>query len=163
MTRDSVTLFSFIFCLLFLGLYHVEGELVQWGPCSYPEGVTPSNCTVHEVNIDPCKEAAENKPCKLKRGIVGNMTFHYTPTFSSDKLEGRIYWVSQLADIPFLGLNSNACLMTNCPIEAGQKNIYRVQVPILKEYPVRTYNLKWKIWNDQEEECCFQYQIKITK
>lgn len=40
---------------------------------------TQSNCTIHEVYIDPCKESAEGKPCKLKRGVVGNMTFHYTP------------------------------------------------------------------------------------
>lgn len=39
-----------------------------------------SKCTIHEVYIDPCKEVVEGKPCKIKRGITGNMTFHYTPS-----------------------------------------------------------------------------------
>lgn len=38
-----------------------------------------TNCTIHEVYIDPCKEIGEGKPCKIKRGVIGNMTFHYTP------------------------------------------------------------------------------------
>lgn len=39
-------------------------------------------------------------------------------------------------DIPFLGMSPDACLSTSCPIEAGQKNTYHVEVPILKKYPV---------------------------
>ncbi|XP_071867431.1 MD-2-related lipid-recognition protein isoform X2 [Bombus fervidus] len=177
MNRNSALLVSLF---LFVALSMVYAELVPWRQCPYPDQAslmrtwsldsishilpdTQSNCTIHEVYIDPCKESAEGKPCKLKRGVVGNMTFHYTPSFSSEKIQGRIFWASQVMDIPFLGMSPDACLSTSCPIEAGQRNTYHVEVPILKKYPVRTYDLKWKIWNEEEQECCFMFQIKITK
>ncbi|XP_060823354.1 MD-2-related lipid-recognition protein-like [Bombus pascuorum] len=160
MNRNSALLVSLF---LFVALSMVYAELVPWRQCPYPDPDTQSNCTIDEVYIDPCKESAEGKPCKLKRGVVGNMTFHYTPSFSSEKIQGRIFWASQVMDIPFLGMSPDACLSTSCPIEAGQKNTYHVEVPILKKYPVRTYDLKWKIWNEEEQECCFMFQIKITK
>lgn len=56
--------------------------------------------------------------------------------FSSDKVQGRIFWASQVMDIPFLGMNPDACLSTSCPIEAGLRNTYHVEIPILKKYPV---------------------------
>ncbi|CAL7950220.1 unnamed protein product [Xylocopa violacea] len=159
MNRNCVLLFGF----LLLALSVAVAELVPWQQCTSAGVEVPSNCTIHEVYIDPCKEAAESKPCKLKRGITGNITFHYTPTFSSEKVEGRMFWASQVMDIPFLGMDPNACLATTCPLEAGKMNTYHVDVPILNKYPVRTYDLKWKMWNEEGQECCFLFQIKITK
>ncbi|XP_029052802.1 MD-2-related lipid-recognition protein [Osmia lignaria lignaria] len=154
---------EFIFVFLLLALSMVYAELIPWRPCPYPDSNTPSNCTIHEVYLDPCKEAAEEKPCKVKRGITSNMTFHYTPDFSSDKMNVRIFWASQVMDIPFLGMDPDACLSTTCPVEAGQRYVYHAEIPILKKYPVRTYDVKWKIWGEQEQECCFMFQFKIVK
>ncbi|XP_017893561.1 MD-2-related lipid-recognition protein-like [Ceratina calcarata] len=162
MTRDNVTLLSFISCLLFFGLYNVEGELIQWRPCPYPNAATASNCTIHEVYVDPCEDAASGKPCNFKRGISANMTFHYTPSFSSESIQGGIYWTIDSIDIPILSVRSNPCSLTTCPLEAGQKNIYHLETTV-RRYPLREYDLKWRIWNDQQEECCFIYQITITR
>lgn len=27
----------------------------------------------------------------------------------------------------------------------------------------RTYDLKWKLWNEYEQECCFMFPIKLVK
>ncbi|XP_076632822.1 MD-2-related lipid-recognition protein [Colletes latitarsis] len=159
MNRNS----ELLLVLLFLALSAVRAELVPSRPCPYPDPNTPSNCTVHEVYVDPCKEAIEGKPCKIKRGIIGNMTFHYTPSFAAENLQTRIYWASQMMDIPFLGMNPDACLSTACPVVAGQRGVYHAEINILKKYPIRMYDIKWKIWNEQEQECCFMFQIKITK
>lgn len=70
-------------------------------------------------------------PCENERLFV-----FYFPAFSSEKIQGRIFWASQVMDIPFLGMSPDACLSTSCPIEAGEKNTYHVEVPILKKYPV---------------------------
>lgn len=40
-----------------------------------PEG----SCSINEVRIQPCPEADENKPCKLKRGKSAIIEFDYTP------------------------------------------------------------------------------------
>lgn len=36
------------------------------------------NCTIHEVRVDPCREAEERKPCVLKRGRTASISFDYT-------------------------------------------------------------------------------------
>ncbi|XP_033325286.1 MD-2-related lipid-recognition protein [Megalopta genalis] len=152
-----------VLVFLALALTAVCAEFVPPRPCPYADPNTVSNCTVNEVYINPCKEIADSKPCKLKRGITSNMTIHFTPNFTSDTMTGRVFWASQLTDIPFLGMDANACLSTTCPVKAGERNTFFTEIPILKKYPVRMYDLKWRIWNDQNQECCFMYQIKITK
>jgi hypothetical protein len=37
------------------------------------------NCEIHEVRVEPCREAAERKPCLLKRGRNASISFDYTP------------------------------------------------------------------------------------
>ncbi|XP_053981491.1 MD-2-related lipid-recognition protein-like [Hylaeus volcanicus] len=160
MNRNSEFLLVFLALALSSVVY---AELVPARPCPYPEPDTPLNCTIHEVYVDPCKEAAEGKPCKLRRGIISNITFHYTPSFEAENLQSRVYWASQMMDIPFLGMDADACLFTMCPIVPGQRNTYQAQIHILKKYPIRMYDLKWRVWNEQEQECCFMFQIKITK
>ncbi|XP_076679057.1 MD-2-related lipid-recognition protein [Andrena cerasifolii] len=159
MNRKSKLLFAFLLAALSM----IYAEQVPWRPCPYPDSTPRFNCTIHEVNLDPCKEAAEGKPCKLKRGITGNLTYDYTPGFSSDKMQGRVFWASEVMDIPFLGMDPDACLTTTCPLVEGQRNTYTAHITILKKYPIRMYNLKWKIWNEQGQECCFMIQTKIVK
>ncbi|XP_076241655.1 MD-2-related lipid-recognition protein [Calliopsis andreniformis] len=159
MNRHSELLFVF----LVVAISAACAEVVPWRPCLNVDPNAPPNCTIHEVIVEPCKEAAEGKPCKLKRGIVSNVTAHYTPAFSTNNIQGRIFWASQVMDIPFLGLDPNVCLATTCPIVAGQRNMYHTEVAILKKYPVRMYDLKWRIWNEHQQECCFLFQIKIVK
>ncbi|XP_076658720.1 MD-2-related lipid-recognition protein [Halictus rubicundus] len=159
MNRNS----ELVLVFLALGLAVIYAERLTPRRCSYPDPNTPINCTVDEVYIEPCREAAESKACKVRRGTNTNMTIHYTPNFSSDVMTGRIFWASQLTDIPFLGMDPNACLLTSCPVKAGERNTFYTEIPILKKYPVRMYDLKWRIWNEQNQECCFMFQIKITK
>ncbi|XP_015171621.1 PREDICTED: MD-2-related lipid-recognition protein-like [Polistes dominula] len=149
--------------LLALSSFKSYAEVVHFRECPKPTPDAVSNCTIHEVRVDPCREAAENKPCKIKRGHNSSISFDYTPNFDGEKLETRGYWASALADLPFLGMNSDACTMTKCPVVSGQKQTYNVQLFISKKFPVRTYDLKWKMWNEREQECCFMFQIKLHK
>lgn len=34
-------------------------------------------CTVTDVTIQPCPEAAKNEPCKIKRGEYASIAFQY--------------------------------------------------------------------------------------
>lgn len=36
------------------------------------------NCKIHEVRVEPCPEAEEDKPCKVKRGKSATIEFDYT-------------------------------------------------------------------------------------
>ncbi|EFN62170.1 hypothetical protein EAG_12283 [Camponotus floridanus] len=91
---------------------------------------------------------------------------HFTPCphqFGGDTLQSRAYWASEIVDLPFLGMPIEACPCTTCPAVPNQKQTYTVVLPISKKFPARTYDLKWKLWNEQEQECCFMFQIKLVK
>ncbi|XP_031836056.1 MD-2-related lipid-recognition protein [Nomia melanderi] len=159
MNRNS----DLVLIFLAVGLTLAFAEVVPIRECPYPDSNVISNCTVHEVHIEPCREAVERKPCKLRRGVSANMTIHYTPNFSAEEMDARVFWASELTDIPFLGMDPNACLSTTCPVEAGRRSVFHMEIPILKKYPVRMFDLKWRVRTEQGDECCFMYQIKITK
>ncbi|XP_063992954.1 MD-2-related lipid-recognition protein-like [Diachasmimorpha longicaudata] len=140
----------------------VRAEVVQFQPCVYPEG-TPINCTVHELRIKPCPESAAAKPCRVKRGTDASIEFDYSTNFSANTLQGRAYWANSLVDLPFLGMTTDACLSTPCPVNPDTKQTYKMSLHIDHKYPARSYDVKWKLWNQQEQECCIVFQIKLVK
>ncbi|KAL0123573.1 hypothetical protein PUN28_005826 [Cardiocondyla obscurior] len=145
--------------VLVLALSAVHAEIVHWTPCQTSSEV---QCTVHEVRVDPCTEAAEKKPCSQKRGRNATISFDYTSQFGGS-LSSRAYWASEIVDLPFLGMSTDACTSTVCPGTPGQKQTYTNVIHISKKFPPRTYDVKWKLWNEQEQECCFIFQIKLIK
>jgi len=149
--------------VLVLALSTVYAEVVHWTPCPSATESSTEQCTIHEVRVDPCREAEERKPCTLKRGRNASISFDYTTEFSGDTLSSRAYWASEIVDLPFLGMPMDACTSTVCPASPGQKQTYSVVLPISKKFPARTYDLKWKLWNAQEQQCCFMFRIKLLK
>nr|CAD7405025.1 unnamed protein product [Timema cristinae] len=160
----------------------------------------PRNCTVNEVRVDPCSEAAQKKACKVKKGTAASINFDFTPgttlfspaphivlrvkgttLFSPDphivlrvkgttlfspaphivlnervqlclslhalcppgvstsSLSSRAYWAST-TDIPFIGMDTDACEYTNCVTVAGQQQTYsfNLQIPSRKVQTVST-------------------------
>ncbi|XP_034249668.1 MD-2-related lipid-recognition protein-like [Thrips palmi] len=120
------------------------------------------NCTINAVSVTPCPEAAEGKPCKIKRGNSVSLAVDFTPLYADQELTGRAYWANQLVDLPLLGMDTNACNYTSCPIKANQKQTYDYKLEISNFFPVRAYDVKWKLWNDNTE-CCFLIGIKLLR
>ncbi|XP_066583252.1 MD-2-related lipid-recognition protein-like [Prorops nasuta] len=157
MIRNSLLVFA---ALLLAAVY---GEQIKFNECPKSDPNAVSYCTVHSVDVQPCKEAAEGKPCRLKRGNDASISFNYTANFEGQQLESRAYWASEVIDLPFIGMETNACLSTVCPAVPGQQQVYTIQLPISRQFPVRAYDLKWKLWNEQKQECCFMFAIKLHK
>ncbi|XP_014471875.1 PREDICTED: MD-2-related lipid-recognition protein-like [Dinoponera quadriceps] len=157
----------FIATVLVLAFSATHAEVVVWHQCpqTNSENGAPavSSCSIHEVRVEPCREALDGKPCGLKRGRTASISFDYTVNFSGDTLSSRVYWASEIMDLPFLGMPLDACTSTVCPATPGQRQTYSVELPMSKKFPARTYDLKWKLWNAQEQECCFMFAIKLLK
>jgi Niemann-Pick C2 protein len=64
------------------------------------------------------------------------MDFVMVTAVSADNLTGKVYWVNQMGDLPFVGMNSNACTFTTCPIQADERQTYTYQLHISKKFPV---------------------------
>nr|CAD7454822.1 unnamed protein product [Timema tahoe] len=82
---------------------------------------------------------------------------------SASSLSSRAYWAST-TDIPFIGMDTDACEYTNCVTVAGQQQTYsfNLQIPSRKVQTM-VYDVKWKLWDDNSMECCFLIKIHITK
>ncbi|XP_011697884.1 PREDICTED: MD-2-related lipid-recognition protein-like [Wasmannia auropunctata] len=148
--------------VLILALSAAYAEVVHFTSCP-SSSEENTECTIHEVRVDPCREAEEQKPCSIKKGRNASISFDYTTQFSGN-VSSRAYWASEIVDLPFLGMPLDACrTSTICPVTPGQKQSYSVFLPISKKFPARTYDLKWKLWNEQDQGCCFMFQIKLVK
>lgn len=58
------------------------------------------------------------------------------PGVNVDSVTGKVYWVSQAGDFPFVGMNTDGCSFTTCPIVAGNRQSYVYQLNISKKFPV---------------------------
>lgn len=146
----------FLTTLLLIGAVTIaRAEVIPFEKCN--ESV---KCTVHEVRVDPCPEAAQNKPCVMVRGTNATIAFDYTPDFSSQVATAKAFWASAV-DLPFAGLDQEGCKYTTCPVVSGQRQSYSYDLPIMKSYPMRQYKVKWQLLNEANEMCCFMIDMAI--
>lgn len=120
------------------------------------------NCSVKALRITPCPESAEGKPCKIKRGDSVELAVDFTPDQPVSELSGRAYWTNQLVDLPLLGMDTNACNYTACPLQPNKMQTYTYKLEISPFFPIRAYDVKWKLWSENTE-CCFITAIKLVR
>ncbi|XP_057337479.1 MD-2-related lipid-recognition protein-like [Microplitis mediator] len=135
-------------------------KVVPFFNCSYPEG-TEISCKVHEVRINPCKIIPHQaNACSITRGQNASMEFDYTANFEGNSLESCAYYNNDGRDFAY-PLRTNACTSTVCPVQPGQKQTYNITLFVSPEFSARLYRVKWKLWNPQQQECCFMFHIKL--
>uniref|UniRef100_A0A182RKT1 ML domain-containing protein n=1 Tax=Anopheles funestus TaxID=62324 RepID=A0A182RKT1_ANOFN len=144
--------------LLALCLQVASGEVVNFQKCPGEE-----KCTIHEVSITPCTEAAEGTACTVYRGTNVSITFDFTPNFAANELTADVSWTRPNFDLPFIGMDTAACKHTNCPVSSGNRQTYAYDLPIKKEYPPQHYDVKWKLTSENKDSCCLIVQINITR
>lgn len=84
--------------------------------------------------------------------------------FNSDKLTAKAFWANGFVDLPFVDLERDACKTTSCPIVENKSSTYTYSLTMKKSYPYGTYDVKWKLIGEQDDElCCMLTKIKIVK
>uniref|UniRef100_A0A182WG50 MD-2-related lipid-recognition domain-containing protein n=1 Tax=Anopheles minimus TaxID=112268 RepID=A0A182WG50_9DIPT len=141
--------------LLAVCLHTVAAEVVIPKKCPFEP-----KCKIHEVTITPCPEAAEGRPCTVYRGRKVNVTLDFTPEFAATELTALVAWQKDAYFIP-LGVDSNACGYTECPLVAGNRTTYSSILPIKKTLPLQRYDVFWQLSNGNEENCCFMVQLRV--
>ncbi|CAD7088495.1 unnamed protein product [Hermetia illucens] len=147
----------FAICALFGA---VVSDVVQFSNCPNTVG----SCKINEVRISPCPEAATGEACKFRRGRSAEIHFDFVPDFDSPTVEGRVFWASDI-DLPLVGMETDACKFTSCPIVKGEKRSYDFTLPISRKFPSGAYDIKWRITgtNPEQQQCCFITKIKLTR
>ncbi|KAK8390380.1 hypothetical protein O3P69_010218 [Scylla paramamosain] len=97
-----------------------------------------------ELNVEGCTMP----PCQLKRGEVVDVNFKFTSSKDSTGLE-----IEALANIggiefPWVGIDTNGCHYTSCPISAGSHVDWTLPVEILNEYPAISVVVTFKLVDD---------------
>ncbi|KAB0799195.1 hypothetical protein PPYR_07075 [Photinus pyralis] len=130
----------------------VVAEVARFGNCASNK----DKCTVHEVRINPCKEASTNKPCKVRRGRPGSLEIDYTPHFDSQNLTANGVCMGQL----FPNMETDACLTTTCPVTAGNRQTYTFNIFVDRKFPSGIFDVDWSlIGATEEDQCCISVKI----
>uniref|UniRef100_A0AAG5DNI6 MD-2-related lipid-recognition domain-containing protein n=1 Tax=Anopheles atroparvus TaxID=41427 RepID=A0AAG5DNI6_ANOAO len=145
--------------LLALCLHGISAEVVNFKSCIGEV----NKCTINEVSITPCPEAEEGRACTVYRGTNVSITFDFTPEFAAKELSADVSWTQPSMDLPFIGMDTEACKYTSCPAESGKRQTYSYDLPIKKSYPPKHYDVKWKLTSENKDSCCLVVQINITK
>uniref|UniRef100_A0A1L8DQG5 Putative niemann-pick type c2 n=1 Tax=Nyssomyia neivai TaxID=330878 RepID=A0A1L8DQG5_9DIPT len=149
------------FILVFsISLNLSAAELVRFQEC---EEKSELACQIHAVRINPCPESSSDLPCKIKRGRSASIEFDYSTDFRATELDSRVYWNNEGVDLPLIGVDTNGCNIVSCPIEAHVNNTYTWTLNVSKKFPIRTFDIKMKVKNEDENFCCFLTKIRLTK
>ncbi|KAG0692742.1 Mite group 2 allergen Lep d 2 [Chionoecetes opilio] len=112
-----------------------------------------------QLTVDGCLVP----PCQLKRGEVVNINFKYTASKDTQELS-----IEALANIgglefPWVGIDTNGCHFTRCPIAAGTPVDWTLPVDILKEYPAISGVVNFKLVDDSgASQACALLPAKIV-
>jgi len=87
--------------------------------------------------------------------------------FGSKKPKTRLYAETATGDLPFMDMDTNACVYTNCPIVMNLEQDWLYSLYITTKYPKDSYTVKLKFWDDEpkaskKDVCCFKFDIKIV-
>lgn len=108
---------------------NAAAEVVPHTACADATG----SCAVHEVRVDGCR-SVQNGVCKIKRGNTPVFSFDYTPEFTATTAHGQVYWMSPEGDLPFVGMDTEACKFTACPLNGGARQTYTYNFETSRKY-----------------------------
>ncbi|XP_052860713.1 MD-2-related lipid-recognition protein-like [Anopheles cruzii] len=134
-------------------------EVINFQKCPGVE----EKCSIRQVSVTPCPDAAKELPCTILRGSNVSISFDFTPKFAANELTADVSWTQPAFDLPFIGMDTAACKHTACPVESGKQQHYSYDLNIKKSYPPQHYDVKWKLTSENNESCCFILQINISK
>lgn len=65
------------------------------------------------------------------------------------------------SNVPFPGMNENACDWMQCPVIKDKVQTYTFNLTMSKDYPAGLFNVRWLMKLKGESKCCFQNKFRI--
>ncbi|XP_045115767.1 mite group 2 allergen Pso o 2-like [Portunus trituberculatus] len=96
------------------------------------------------LNVEGC----EVPPCQLKRGEVVDVNFKFTASKDSAGLKIKALANIGGIEFPWVGIDTDGCHYTSCPISAGSHVDWTLPVEILTEYPAISLVVTFKLLDD---------------
>ncbi|XP_008181499.1 uncharacterized protein LOC100572592 [Acyrthosiphon pisum] len=122
-----------------------------------------TDCLVYDLFIDPCPQAVYNQACQWTENSNTSIAFKYNPDFGSNIPVTQLYAETFLMDLPFLDIDTNACLYTNCPVMKNTEQNWLFNLFVPKNYGKTYYVVRFAVWDKVNfTTCCFTFDIKIV-
>ncbi|XP_063700841.1 uncharacterized protein LOC134831118 [Culicoides brevitarsis] len=156
----------FVFLCLFTSL--ISSEIVQHYPCDSEIPITskaqPANgqpeswrCDIQQVRVTPCPIADKDKTlrCNIKRGSVMKIDFDFITAENQSTVETTVQRIGSNR-----GYFRNHHWFNFAP---NQVENYSFNVTVDKSTLPRPYDIKWRLENEQKQNCCFIIKISVRK
>ncbi|XP_050539909.1 MD-2-related lipid-recognition protein-like [Daktulosphaira vitifoliae] len=153
--------------LFLMGLFSsyciINSEIItQFRHCAH------SNCTITNLNINPCPEALYNKSCEIFLGNNVTITFDYFPYFNSQEPKVSLSKVKQLIDYPLLENYHDGCLYTSCPIQNNVLQKFKIEIKATESVRMGVNRTKLRLWDSShtrktDDECCIYFSMKFVE
>lgn len=106
-------------------------------------------------------------PTRIVIIILLLLFFFFRTDWGSIEPATRLYAETLVLDMPFMGMDTDACKYTNCPVVEQATQTWQYTLFILDSYPKGSYTVKMKLWDNTSgassaHECCFKLDIKIV-
>ncbi|GFN98954.1 epididymal secretory protein e1 [Plakobranchus ocellatus] len=143
---------STVLTVLCLGLAVAAAENIPIKDCG------SKLATITAIDISPCPQI----PCPFKRGTTGNITVNFTSKAEITNATSVVHGIIAGVPVPFPLKDKNACHNMKCPIQIGDKVVYKNGVPVLKSYPTIEVLVKYEIVSAGQDVICFTVPVQIT-
>ncbi|KAK4325702.1 hypothetical protein Pmani_003646 [Petrolisthes manimaculis] len=112
---------------------------------SYTSATVYQDCGSVGSDVQFSVEGCEAPPCLLYRGTTMNIGFQFISSATTDTLTIDATANIGGVEVPWVGIDTNGCLSTTCPISAGSSVDWNMPVEILAEYPAITTVVTFKL------------------
>ena len=131
----------------------ITADKVPFSDCGSKTGI------IESVDVEGCTAS----PCSLIKGTDAKMTISFKSSVDTATLTNKCYGVIAFIPVPFPLPEADACKMgAICPVKQGESHSIQVALPILKEYPSLSVDVKWQILDQSSKVLgCFKIPVKI--
>ncbi|KAK4313594.1 hypothetical protein Pmani_015073 [Petrolisthes manimaculis] len=130
---------------------------------SYVSATVFQDCGSLGSDVTFIVEGCEVPPCLLHRGTIIPTIIEFIPSVNSDTLTNAITGNLGGIEVPWPGMDPDACHFTTCPITAGTKTHWEMPVEILAEYPEISTVVTFKLLdNSGASQSCILMPVTLV-
>ncbi|XP_055594651.1 NPC intracellular cholesterol transporter 2 homolog a-like [Uranotaenia lowii] len=131
------------------------------------QGAEFKNCGNETIGKFTLVEVSNCKPddpvCVLKRSTNATISITFTSEEEISDLKAIVHGVVLGMEVPFKLPNDNGCVDSGleCPLAKDVEHKYTTTLPVLKQYPKVSVEVKWELKSTDKEVLCVLIPAKI--
>lgn len=149
-----------------VGLLTVAGVLLSMALTG--QAVEFENCgdenTIGNFSLVEVSKCELDKPaCVLRRNTNATIAITFTSDEEVSELKAVVHGIILGMEVPFKLPNDDGCVDSGleCPLTGGTEYRYSTTLPVLKQYPKVSVEVKWELKSGDKDVVCVKIPAKI--